>query len=353
MKSLPLGHPPISAYLFHAYPLSILAQEDRYLPWFYNSHIQLFSFPGEELKFYTHPFSTQHEIRHVYHQACPLLDVQSIDRETCIASPGEFVRWIRNRIDQHYYVQVDVDFYDLPNKPHYQRSHFIHEVLISGYDPVKQVFLTSGYDQKGNYTVEPLSFAIMKKALAWSKEDHLQKIADSGQAMPPWFDAAMEDRPRVFLYKYLREQTPLLDIASIAEQVADYLSGRNTAERYRLLARPRVGGVWGIGIYDVLKQNIKTLAPDNAPFTPIIWRILWEHKKCMLGRLCLLEARQISTNPLSTHWLQLVHQVNDLRLVLLRSQRQQRPTAPARRIEMIDAIAAVESELLAQLQSQL
>ena len=32
MKKLPLGHPPISSYLFHAYPLSILAQENRYLP---------------------------------------------------------------------------------------------------------------------------------------------------------------------------------------------------------------------------------------------------------------------------------------------------------------------------------
>ena len=55
MKKLPLGHAPISSYLSHAYPLSILAQENRYLPWFYNSHIQLFSFPGEELKFYTSP----------------------------------------------------------------------------------------------------------------------------------------------------------------------------------------------------------------------------------------------------------------------------------------------------------
>ena len=352
MKKLPLGHPPISSYLFHAYPLSILAQENRYLPWFYNSHIQLFSFPGEELKFYTHPFSTQHEICHLYYQACPLLDVQSIDRDTLTPSAVEFIRWIKDRIEQGYYVQIDVDFYDLPNKPHYQCSHFIHEVLISGYDDIEQVFSVSGYDEKGYYTTEPLSFAIVQKALSWNKEMYLQQVLHNDQQMPPWFAAAMQDRPRVFLYKYLGEQTTLLDISSINEQLDDYLLAHNTAERYRSLARPRLGGTWGIGIYKILKEHLEVSGCGPTIFTPIIWRILWEHKKCMLGRLCLLEARQVLIRPLSKHWMGLVHQVNDLRLVLLRAQHR-RPVAPTKRIEALNAIADQEYELLVELQSQL
>ena len=65
--------PPITAYLFHLYPLSILAQDNAYLPWLYSTHIQLFNFPSEELKFYTHPFCTRHEVRHLYFPTCPLL----------------------------------------------------------------------------------------------------------------------------------------------------------------------------------------------------------------------------------------------------------------------------------------
>lgn len=57
-RTLPPHPPPITAYLFHLYPLSILAQDNAYLPWLYSTHIQLFNFPSEELKFYTHPFCT-------------------------------------------------------------------------------------------------------------------------------------------------------------------------------------------------------------------------------------------------------------------------------------------------------
>jgi hypothetical protein len=119
--------------------------------------------------------------------------------------------------------------------------------------------------------------------------------------MPPWFAAAMQDRPRVFLYKYLGEKTTLLDIASINKQLDDYLLAHNTAERYRSLTRPRLGGAWDIGIYKILKEHLEVSGCGPTIFTPIIWRILWEHKKCMLGRLCLLEARQILIRPLSKH----------------------------------------------------
>ena len=114
MKKLPLGQPPISAYLFHAYPLSILAQEDRYLPWFYSTYIQLFSFPDEELKFYTHPCCTHHQIRHLYVQTCPLLEARSIDRKTLAPTPTGLGAWIRDAIEHKCYVQVDVDFFYLP-----------------------------------------------------------------------------------------------------------------------------------------------------------------------------------------------------------------------------------------------
>ena len=351
MKTLPLGQPAIASFLFHAYPLSILAQEDRYLPWFYSTHIQLFSFPDEELKFFTHPFSTRHEVRHLYFQTCPLLDVQSIDREILTASPTEFIRWIKNRIEHGYYVQVDVDFYDLPNRPHYQRCHFIHEILISGFDDVQQVFYASGYDERGNYATAPLSYVIAQKALAWSIGTYLQQITDCGQQVPPWFDVAMEDRPRVFLYKYLRGHTTVLDIASITEQIHDYLCGNNTAERYRALARPRTGGVWGTNVYNMLREQIRS--GERTEFNPTIWRILWEHKRCMLGLLCLLEERHIASRPLSEQWTKLVHQVNELRLVLLRSHRQPRPPSADKRLALIDAIAIKEREYLSKLKEQL
>ena len=48
----------------------------------------------------------------------------------------------------------------------------------------------------------------------------------------------------------------------------------------------------------------------------------------------------------------LVHQVNDLRLVLLRAQHR-RPVAPTKRVEALNAISDQEYELLVEPQSQL
>lgn len=50
-RVLLLHSSPIRFYLFHAYPLSILAQADAYLSWLYSTHIRLFNFPGEERNF--------------------------------------------------------------------------------------------------------------------------------------------------------------------------------------------------------------------------------------------------------------------------------------------------------------
>jgi len=348
MKKLPLGQPPISAYLFHAYPLSILAQEDRYLPWFYSTYIQLFSFPDEELKFYTHPCCTHHQIRHLYVQTCPLLEARAIDRKTLAPTPTGLGAWIRDAIEHKCYVQVDVDFFYLPNRPQHQRRHFIHEILVSGYDPVAQTFLCSGFDQRGQYTTAALPCAILEKALAWTKERHIQQALDSGERLPPWFAAAMEDRPSIFLYKYLRDQSCLLDLASIGEHLEDYLQERDSSTRQRALAKPRSGGAWGLGTYTALQQHLEECKNGSTSFSPIIWRILAEHKTCMKNRLAFLIQRDL-IDPHRTptrRYHALANRVHSLRLALLRNRHTARPDTFSATIHTLTAIASEERKLL-------
>ena len=68
-KILPTRQPPLMGYLFYMYPMSILANSDRYLPWFYSHFIQLFYLEGAALKFYIHPFCTTHRIRDAFFSA--------------------------------------------------------------------------------------------------------------------------------------------------------------------------------------------------------------------------------------------------------------------------------------------
>ena len=343
-RILPLHPPPIRSYLFNAYPLSILAQADTYLPWLYSTHIQLFNFPGEELKFYTQPFSTCHAVRHVYFSTCPFLDVQTIDRQVLGLATDDLVPWMVSCIDRGYYVQTDVDFFYLPNRPHYQQYHFIHEVLVSGYDIEKQTLVLSGFDEQGGYAVSNVPFDAVEPACSFTRESHIQQALQAGHPLPSWFLQAMEDRPRVFLYKYLPDQSYAFDPYAVAEQVADYLSAADTSQRYRLLAAPRAGGFWGTGIYPFLRLELES----PAAYRDIPWRILWEHKTCMQARLHYMEAQGYldPQEQLGVRFGAVERKTRSLRLVLLRWKTHQRPDTLTRAGDMLDAIAAEERPLL-------
>ncbi len=342
--TLPLHPPPIRSYLFHAYPLSILAQADTYLPWLYSTHIQLFNFPGEELKFYTHPFCTRHEVRHLYFSTCPFLDVQTVDRHLLGLATADIISWIVSCIDRGYYVQTDVDFFYLPNRPHYQRHHFIHEVLVSGYDTEERTLLLSGFDQQGGYAISRVPFVVMERACSFTREGHMQQVSQAGRPLPAWFLSSMEDRPRVFLYKYLPDQWYTFDPCAVAEQLADYLFAADTAQRYRLLAAPREGGFWGRDVYVFLRRELE----DPAAYRDISWRILWEHKTGMQARLQYMEARGYldPAAQLGLRFGAIERKTRSLRLVLLRWKTHQRPDTLTRASEMLDALAAEEQPLL-------
>ncbi|MCY3665299.1 MAG: hypothetical protein OXH81_06555 [Gemmatimonadetes bacterium] len=343
-RTLPLHPPPIRSYLFNAYPLSILAQADAYLPWLYSTHIQLFNFPGEELKFYIQPFSTRHEVRHVYFSTCPFLDIQTIDRKVLGLATADLVPWMVSCIDRGYYLQTDVDFFHLPDRPHYQRHHFIHEVLVSGYDTEECTLVLSGFDEQGAYAVSRMPFDVVERACSFTREGHIQQALQAGSPLPAWFLQAMGDRPRVFLYKYLPDPQYAFDPCAVAEQLTDYLSAADTSQRYRLLAAPREGGCWGTGVYSFLRCELE----NPVAYRDIPWRILWEHKTCMQARLQYMEAQGYldPAEQLGVRFGVVERKARSLRLVLLRWKTHQRSDTLTRAGAMLDVIATEERPLL-------
>ena len=347
-RTLPLHSPPITTYLFHLYPLSILAQDEAYLPWLYSTHIQLFNFPGEELKFYTHPFCTRHQIRHVYHPACPFLDIQTIDREALGLSAADLIQQFIEFLDHDYYVQTDLDFFYVPDREHYQHRHFIHEVLISGYDAQAKTFTISGFDAQGRYAVTDLSWDTLKQALSFTREALIRHVMQAGRALPAWILPSMEDRPRLILYKYLPEQTYAFDPLAVAGQLDDYLSAHDTSKHYRLLATPRQGAVWGTAVYPFLRSEIESWADNPAAYSDIPLRLLWEHKTCMQARLQYMEG-QGHLDPaeqLARRFTEVEKKTSSLRLALLRWKTRPRTGTLTRACSMLDTIAAQEQSLL-------
>lgn len=343
-KILPLGEPPIISYLFHLYPLAILATDDAYLPWLYSTHIQLFVFPGEALKFFVHPLSTSHRLSHAHRHFCPLLDLQGMDGEAMAAICQDFPAAFMRLIDREYYVQADVDYFYLPDRGEYRRRHFLHELLLFGYDDGEEVFATLGFDRHGRCAPSQVKFAELAEALATPKERFFEEAASA----PPWFAESLADRPRIFLYRYLRDQQCFFDLPGVIEQLTDYLEARNTSERFRLVALPRPGGAWGMAIYGFLREAIGRLQDEPEEYSPIPLRLLWEHKRCMLGRLAYLEDQGYldRSEGWSTQYGPVENLANSLRLLMLRWAAAQKPTALAEAQALLSQLEATERPVL-------
>ncbi len=297
-RILPVGRPPFMSYLFQLHPLSILARDDAYLPWLYSTHIQWFCHPGEVLKVMTHPLSTSHRIAAAYASTCPLLDVQSLElRAARQISEDALTRTWARWVAAGYYVQVDADYYYLSHSPEYRTRHFLHELLIHGVDGEQQRFTVLSYDARGRPVSARVPFQELERAQENLEPEIFREAARASGGEPPWFDAAMEGRPRVFLFRYATEHGCTLDLQSIMEQLGDYLNSYNTSTRHRLDGATRDEGLWGLAVYGWLQDQLGILEARQGAFDPLTWHVFWEHKACMLRRLQYLEEQDMLRPP--------------------------------------------------------
>lgn len=320
-RILPVGPPPLFSYLFHFHPLSILAQEEAYLPWLYSSHVQLFYYPGETLKIMVHPLSTSHRVQHAYTSTCPLLEVQSVELTAARQlTDGSLLRAWARLIKAGYYVQPDVDFYHLSHRPEYRMKHLLHEVLLHGVDTGRQEFTALSFGSRGRPVSLRVPFQEMEQAVEPQAPEVFQEDAQQTGQMPPWFTESMAGRPRLFLFRYVAGRACVLDVRSVVEQLSDYLNSYNTSSRHRLDGAAREGGVWGMRIYDWLRDQLAALARNVVSFDPMTWHVLWEHKACMLRRLLYLEANGFLCPPdLAQQYAHIERAARALLWMLLRS----------------------------------
>jgi hypothetical protein len=342
--SLPIGTPAVRGYLFHAYPLSILAGHgNAHLPWLYTSFVQLYQLPPWDLKFYLQPFSPGPDIRHAYVSTCPWLDIQSID-QSLVTRLVPLSTFLQHALDRGLYPQIDVDYGWLPDRP---RSPSLHEILIHGYDGGRRLFSMTAYDGRGRFRPSLVSFDDLEGAA------HAAGRQISGPRRAP--DTALRlaptgERPRVFLYRFVADAAFAFDAAAVGQQLWDYVDDANSSRRYRALAPP-VDGRWGVAVYDGLVDQLLCLektADDAGVDIPL--RILWEHKRLMAARVAFMVAGGLldPDSRRQQRFQGVVDEALRLRLLLLRWRREPRADTLVTAVDILRDLAACELDLLGQ-----
>ena len=329
-KTLPSAEPPIWGTVVYAFPLSILASSEDYLPWFYSSFIQLCvpnSDPraGNAEVFLYQPWLTSIDDL----LPCPLLKVATLDQELAAnLCRSDIINFLIDCLNADYYVKLEVDYFFLPPMQGYKQRHFVHPILIFGYDTDMESFQIRCYDSRGQFAPHQVKFHEIRDAQAISGK-----------------------RPTI-LYKYRRDPNFhfAFDPDLVIQFMSDYVNSADSAARFRIIKE--TVDVWGIGVYDWLTEQISDLSKqDKLGLRSALinsFRILWEHKKCMVARIqYMCEHGYLQEENASLDVFMEIEQKMDMvRLVMLRWSISRRVGTLERVKSWIREIAELENEAL-------
>lgn len=271
---LELLEPPITCYLHHSYPLTVAMFHKDFDSWFFSNYIQLeYKVENDTLNFFTYPLCGSTVF-------CPLIDYRILDLEFIFKANMNVIDFIKNSINQGYYVITYVDEFFIPERIVYlEKMHLRHEIMIYGFDINKSIFNVIGYTDKGAYAPSCVSFSEFKNSFLSSinkaNDIMLLKAKDKTSFNPS--------------YEF--------DIESVKNLLSEYLLSKNSSANLRPFGNP-YDYVYGISVYKQLimyYQNVlQSKNEENCDIRH--FHLLYEHKKTMVSRLeYLTEKKYINT----------------------------------------------------------
>ena len=353
--------PPIRGYLRHAFLFSILATRDSYLPWLYGESYSQLVFdrdPGwMPLDFYTPLGYTGTSF------ICPYLDTQWLARSLIDAGYGNVIPFLLDAIDDGYYARLAVDEYEVPGRASYQRRHFLHAILVFGYEGSD--FHILGYNAKGEYGSSRISFSQMERAF-----DGGSKGADRAPSPAPGVHAPtrLHDKSigtvelnRLWLIRYNESARYRFDVASSWRMLEDYCAALASPCRFASIVSfpnkvyalgQEIPGeehlLYGVDVYEGIVWWLGEVSAGRREFDIIPFHILLEHKAVILQVLEYMEANgYLDPSARASERFSLVQaQVAQLRLLMLRFAMDRSQSRLIRSIPRVREIAVREGELL-------
>lgn len=236
--------------------------------------------------------------------------------------PEDAEKTVRSMLDAGYYVLFDhVDDYFIEGKSFYGTRHFYHDGLILGYDGEAETLTLAAYDSRWNYGV-------------WQTpaQNFFHGVLAAAQS---------QEHPR-FIAARTGSSPVALDLSLIAESFRSYLEPASVSEN----GRTRVSG---LSVYEALIRYLEMLAQARIPHEKMDWRVmrlLWEHKKCVLGCLCDAENALSLGNGTSGAYRAVVQRCHLLRLEYAMYHEKEKESLLASMIRKLREVRETEELLL-------
>ena len=231
---------------------------------------------------------------------------------------------IRKLLDEGYYVLFNgIDDYYVEGKSWYHQRHFSHDGCICGYNQEDRTYCIYAYDQNWIY----------QKFWTTQKSFEAGRRAQFKQGK---YGIICGIRPKKENVAFSHE--------TALEKIADYLD--SNMEKYPEIAQ---GKVLGIIVHDYIAKYIGKLYDESIPYEKIdrrIFRMIWEHKKCMYDRIHAVEAYYRFGYDLSDEYKEVVNMADRARIVYAMFIKNKRKEILKDVKELIEKIQEKETDIL-------
>ena len=290
----------ITTYLHRSLPLCAILVYDKYLPWYYNNFIQVFSYTDS---------NGNVELNYLEGRDCyiEIVDVVCLGYHL-LKNEKSILEFIIEKINMGYYLVMNVDEFYLPNKGEYHKNHFVHSSLIYGYDNNTKCLKAIGFNQERLFTELTFDYSEFTDAYENGKI-HYKKDA-------PWCDwsAVQLIRPKSFEGEF-----PFI-ITRFINELEEYLFSKSDLRRLYSFEYQPEQVEFGFKIYDVFVKNLHNLLDGNMTIDYRAAHLLSEHKKCLYDRIgYVISKYQLSGEITELHkqYMEIVKRWNNIRLKYL------------------------------------
>ncbi|QNU66155.1 hypothetical protein EHE19_014905 [Ruminiclostridium herbifermentans] len=315
---LPVVYPPINGYPHKGALFSMLMAREECKPWVFNNFIQVYTLKdlcnkGVRTGTVDFFYNLYGDWTHFYLKSNPWIKFSSMPYDFLKLIKTDIIDFIKTCINKNLYLFFDIDMYYISAyKMHYNKTHFLHEIFIYGYDDDKKIFYM-GDNTTGKYTLDQVTY---------------DEIITSTNVI---LDLYRDDNEDAELYKYKEKAIYMMcvtknvernwqdpsfskdifevNIKKIINDLKEYLLLDNYAEGYRYSNYY----VFGIDCYNELMKFVRSAIENGQHVDRRAFYSFIEHKKLMLLRMEFLNDKyndKYDLNQLIERYSNLVNEFN-------------------------------------------
>lgn len=168
-------------------------------------------------------------------------------------------------------MKVNHKYLSFSNATWYKQKDMAHELLVYGYD-LNNKTLNVADNFGGKYEYKTCSF-----------EEFLNSYRNTSCFNLDYYE-------KVMLYKPTPDQSIVIDPLKISDSFIDFLESRDTRNRDNRSVNWANNIVLGINTYNKIHDYIMTCYENHSHLDHRLLHVVWEHKKCMVARIELLQS---------------------------------------------------------------